>query len=265
MLKYFRVVYKFLLFSFVIIAFFISAFVCYVFNLNAFKRRKALIRNTQIYCLLLSKLFSVKIICKNPITADEHSLVVGNHLGFIDVMAAQSIQPCVFVTSLDMKRTPILGQIADLAGCAYVDRQNRANIELELKELIEVLKSGFRLGLYPEAMASNGEQVLPFKKTLLQAAGYAGRPIRPYVFNITKVNDRPVRFEDRDYVCWYGDQSFLESICRTFQLKSIECEIEFLPLVYVQVGDDRTQVSEGLRSSIVAKFKPFFVGMNQSP
>lgn len=241
-----------------------TAVVYYFVHFDLFKRRQALIRNTQIYCRLIAVLFRVKIICKNPILADEHSLVVGNHLGFIDVIVAQSIQPCVFVTSLEMKQTPLLGQIADLAGCAYVNRQNRNNIELELKELVEVLQSGFRIGLYPESMASNGEQVLPFKKTLLQAAGFSGRPIRPYVFNYTKVNGRPVKYQDRDFLCWYGDQPFLESIWRTFQLESIECEIEFLPAVSVSPSDDRTFVANKVHGMIAEKFKPFSLNMNQN-
>ena len=248
---------KLCLFIAILLTYFVVATILYFSTLSLKTRRSRLINNTQRYTRLLAFIFRVKVICKNPISPDETSLVIGNHVGFIDVIAMQTIQPCVFITSLEMKHTPVLGQISQLAGCAYVNRLNRSNIEDELQDIVKALKEGFRVGLYPEAQASNGEQVLPFKKTLLMAAGYANCPIRPYVFNYLKVNGRPVEYKDRDYVCWYGDQSFFPSMWKTFHLDSVECEIEFLEPFYFKQEDDRTFVSVTVHDRIAAKFRPF--------
>ena len=91
----------------------------------------------------------------------------------------------------------------------------------------------------------------------MMAAGYANCPIRPYVFNYLKVNGRPVEYKDRDFVCWYGDQSFFPAMWRTFHLDSVECEIEFLEPFYFKPEDDRTYVSETVHDRIAAKFRPF--------
>lgn len=256
-MKYIRATAKLLLFFLILSTYFVIASLIYISTFNAVTRRNRLIRNTQRYANFLSFIFRVTLICKNPIGPTENSLIVGNHLGFIDLLCLQRIQPCVFITSLEMKHTPVLGQISQLAGCAYVNRLNRSHIEDELKDIVKVLQDGFRVVLYAEAQASNGEQVLPFKKTLIMAAGFAERPIRPYVFNFTKVNGRPVEFKDRDYLCWYGDQNFFPAIFRTMQLKSIECEIEFLEPLYIKPDDDRTTVSVTVHDRIEAKFRPF--------
>lgn len=256
-MNYLRAIVKLTLFLFILISYFIIAGLLYLSTFNLIKRRQRLIRNTQRYANFLSFVFKVKLYCKNPIKPDENSLIIGNHLGFIDLLCLQKIQPCVFITSLEMKYTPVLGQISQLAGCAYVNRLNRSHIKDELYDIVKVLKEGFRIVLYAEAQSSNGEQVLPFKKTLMMAAGYADRPIRPYVFNFTKVNGRPVEYKDRDHLCWYGDQNFFPAIFRTMQLKSIECEIEFLEPMYIKPDDDRTTVSVTVHDRIEAKFKPF--------
>jgi 1-acyl-sn-glycerol-3-phosphate acyltransferase len=256
-MKYIRASVKLSLFFLILMSYFVIANLIYISTFNLVKRRWRLIRNTQRYANFLSFVFRVTLHCKNPIRADENSLIVGNHLGFIDLLCLQRIQPCVFITSLEMKHTPLLGQISQLAGCAYVNRLNRSLIQDELQDIVKVLKEGFRIVLYAEAQASNGEQVLPFKKTLMMAAGYAELPIRPYVFNFTKVNGRQVEFKDRDHLCWYGDQKFFPAIFRTMQLKSIECEIEFLEPFYVKPDDDRTMVSETIHDRIAAKFNPF--------
>jgi lyso-ornithine lipid O-acyltransferase len=248
---------KLLLFIFIIVLYFLSATLFYLIGFNPQSRRRRLIKNTQFFCRLLIWAYDVKLVCKNLIPEDEVSLVVGNHMGFIDILCMQSLQPCVFVTSTEMKNTPVLGQIAILGGSCFVNRSNRENIQIELKELIDVLKAGFRVGLFPEARASNGEQVLPFKKTLLTAAAYARVPIRPYVFNYIKVNDRDLQFSDRDSLCWYDDNSFVSAIWKSLQIKSILCEIEFLPLIHPTPEDDRTFISEKTRNVIAEKFRPF--------
>jgi 1-acyl-sn-glycerol-3-phosphate acyltransferase len=254
---YIRAIVKLFLFFFILVSYFVLAGFIYLSSFNLVNRRLRLIKNTQWYANFLAFVFRVKVVCKNPIDKFENSLIVGNHLGFIDALCLQKIQPCVFITSVEMKQTPVLGQISQLAGCAYVNRLNRLNIQDELQDIVRVLKQGFRVVLYAEAQSSNGEQVLPFKKTLMMAAGFADRPIRPYVFNFTKVNGRAVEYKDRDHLCWYGDQNFFAAIFRTMQLKSIECEIEFLDLMFIRPDDDRTTVSITVHDCIAEKFKPF--------
>ena len=77
---------------------------------------------------------------------DQIGLVVGNHLGFIDIIAAASIRPNLFVTSQEMRNTPFLGLLTEMGGCIYVNRQSRTNILNELGEMIDYLKAGFRAG-----------------------------------------------------------------------------------------------------------------------
>ncbi len=262
--KFVRATYRLIYFLTLLYVYFMTAIVFYISTADPIKRRKRLIANAQFYARFMASAFNVKVICKSKIPADENSLVVGNHVGFIDILCLQALGGCVFITSLEMKHTPILGKICDLAGCAYVNRKNRMNIQEELKGITEVLKEGFRIALYAESVASNGEQVLPFKKTLLMSAGYAQRPIRPFIFNFREVDGGPVLFKHRDSLCWYGDETFFPAIWRSLQLNSITCEIEFLPLVHTKPEDNRTEVATYLHRIISDKFVPFTPAMNLS-
>ncbi len=252
-----RAALRFVMFIFVILSYLFISTVFSITTLNAIVRRKRQIRMTNWTSRMIMIAFNIKLICKNPIDQNEISLVIGNHVGFIDIICLQSIQPAVFVTSLEMKKTPVLGQICDLGGCAYVDRRNRMGIQQELKGMVDVLKQGFRVVLYAESVASNGEQVLPFKKTLMMSAGLADTPIRPFVFNYRQVNGGKVEFKHRDAVCWYGDQTFGPAIWRSLQLNSVTCEIEFLPLVYIKADEDRTKVAHQIHKIVSEKFTPF--------
>jgi len=160
------------------------------------------------------------------------------------------------VTSLEMRETPFLGLLTDFGGCLYVDRKNRSNIHKELEEMIYFLKSGYQVVLYPEATSGNAEQILPFKRTLLSAAALAEVPIQPVVFNVMKVNGEPFSLKWRDYVCWYGDMPFMNSVLRLFSLKEIQVELIFLPQYKPSAWDTRQQVAETLHQQISEKFKP---------
>ncbi|MES3037208.1 MAG: 1-acyl-sn-glycerol-3-phosphate acyltransferase, partial [Bdellovibrionota bacterium] len=79
----------------------------------------------------------MEIKVKNLPPPEVTGLVVGNHMGFVDIMVMCTVLPSLFVTSQDMRETPLLGLLTELGGCLYVDRKSRVNIMNELKEIIE--------------------------------------------------------------------------------------------------------------------------------
>lgn len=257
-----RAACRFLLFVFLITLYFIRAIFKYITTFDKIKRRQKLIENAQTVAGWILKAFNITLICKEKISKHESSLLVGNHIGFSDIVCLMSLKASVFVTSQEMRDTPFLGQITDLGGCAYVNRKSRLGIQDELKGMVDVLKQGFSIVLYPEAVSTNGEQVLPFKKTLMLSAGLAQKPIRPFVFNTRQINGRAVQYSDRDSVCWYGDQGFFEAMWRSLKLKSATFEIEFLPLVYPAIDEDRTALAEKIHRIISEKYVPFHPNMN---
>ncbi len=248
-------------FILVLIYFFSRAALLYVSTSDSVKRRRRLINNTTHVGRLLMRSFNVTVVPINVPPEAENSLLVGNHIGFIDIVCLQSVVSSVFITSLDMKNTPVLGQITQLGGCTYVDRKSRISIQNELQDLVQTLKEGFKVVLYAESVASNGEQVLPFKKTLMTAAGKAAVPIRPFVFNFASVDGGRVKFEHRDSLCWYSDEGFAKILWRTLLLEKITVEIEFLPLVHVPEDEDRSHLAVRVHGMVSARFKPFYPSM----
>ena len=58
----------------------------------------------------------------------QNYLIVANHLSYLDVVLMAAWQPAAFVTSVEIKNTPFLGQITDTGGCLYVERRSKDNI-----------------------------------------------------------------------------------------------------------------------------------------
>lgn len=252
-----RSFFRVLIFAVSLSLFFASAFVIHLFTRDL-KTRKRRFSNHGVYWNRYACwMFGIQVIVKGNRDPKQGGLVVGNHLGFIDILASASVRANLFVTSKEMHQVPVLGLITEMGGCIYVERRDRSNIMNEMGEIIEALKDGARVILYPEATSTNGEGILPFKRTLMQAAAMAGVPVIPYVFNFRELNKEPgFKIKYRDSVCWYGDISFPVSLWRAFGLKSLVCEIEFLEPVYQAQDEDRGAFADRVRELILAKFDP---------
>lgn len=185
-----------------------------------------------------------------------HDLIVGNHLGLLDILVHSATRPALFITSTEMRDTPGLGLLTRMGASLYVNRRNRHQIQSEVSEIRETLLSGFNVVLFPEATSTNGEQVLPFKKTLLTAAAGTGIHIRPVVINYRRVNGEPVGLKYRDHVCWYGDQSFVSALLRILSMRRCEVELLYFEPLRIETPEQRSHVAETAYRLIHSNFTP---------
>jgi lyso-ornithine lipid O-acyltransferase len=233
----------------------VSSYVYRIFVKNQLRRRKYFLRSVSFFCRLGLGLLGFEIKAINLPSKDEPYLLVGNHLGMLDILAVAGIKPTLFVTSVELKNTPGLGVLAEMSGCLYVERRDRSNIKNELQEIRDALAQGCSVTLYPEGTSTNGERILPFKKTLLTSAAGTNVPILPMVVNYVSVNDEQMSHKWRDYVCWYGDDTFLDSLIRIFTVDKVLVEIEFLEPVHVESEEQRREVAAQVQHQIVQKYR----------
>ena len=176
--------------------------------------------------------------------AERNFLLVGNHLSYLDILVTSSIQPMVFVTSVDMGEQFFLGPMAELGGSIFVERRHRSQIGRDLGVMADTLRAGHHVMIYPEGTSSNGEGVLPFKKSLLMAAVESSTDIMPVVVRYTHIDGEPFGPSNRDRVCWYGDMSFGSHFAGVAKVKSVRAEVHFLDPITVTKDSNRQELAE---------------------
>ncbi len=238
------------------IYFFHAIFTILALRDNA-KRKKAQMKLMQLYCRLALKIWNVKTVVQNlPKDLDHQTLlIVGNHMGFVDIFILANVIPSLFVTSIEMRDTPVIGLLTRLVACLYVERRNRSSVLNEKSEIVKNLKDGFKVVLYPEGAASNGESVLPFKRTLMMAAADAEIPVQLVCTNFLKINGEPFSLKFRDNVCWYGDMGFFSHMWKLLQLSSIDAEFVFLERLHPNSGADKAALAVKAHGIIERAFK----------
>ena len=189
--------------------------------------RKVLNKIVSIYSNIVLWIVNAKVDAELKDKTYTHKLLVSNHLSYLDIMVMSSLVPSSFVTSVEMKNTPVLGQIVILAGCLFVERRNKSKIKNEIKDIEDALKSGLNVVVFPEATSTNGESVLNFKRSLFQASANTGAAVTPITINYTQINGKTVDKSNRDFVCWYGDMDFASHLWKLCHQKEIRVSIKF--------------------------------------
>ena len=154
--------------------------------------------------------------------------IVSNHLGYLDILVILQWAPSLFITSFEAKSLFFLGELATLGGSLFVDRRNHQNMIKDLENTRQVLKRGYNITLFPEATSHNGEKLLPFKSSLLQAIEKSNVSFLPLCINYRSLDGESFQLKNRDKICWYGDMSFLPSIIRLFSFSRCHVELKVL-------------------------------------
>jgi len=147
-------------------------------------------------------------------------LLAGNHLSWIDILAAKSLWPeAHFIAKEDVARWPVVGRITRAAGTLYVDRARRRDLLRSIPALHESLRSGRSVLLFAEGTTTDGSETLAFKSSLFEGAIRAQVPVLPVTFRAnTGAEGAPVS----THVCWWGETSLLAHLPRVAGVRRIE-------------------------------------------
>jgi len=216
-------------------------------------RRVFLIRNTSFFSRIFLALFGIRVHIKHgerlqPLKSGR--LIVSNHLSYLDVLVIASLAPSVFITSVELGNTVLLGMLARLGGSHFVERRKAMGLKKELAGIAQSLGSGLSVMLFPEGTTSNGDRVHPFKNALFEAARASGSDILPLCLRYKKMNEQPVSAENRNSVYYYGGASFLTHLSRLLALESVDVEVVALKIIPAHGHPARKELAAEAHKSI---------------
>ncbi len=224
-------------------------------------RRELLIKNLSRWSKLMLRLLGIRVHVKHRERLQESRaalLVIANHLSYIDVLVIASIAPSLFVTSVELGNTLVLGILARLGGSIFVERRRASNLRQEIPIISRALSAGFRVALFPEGTTSSGSRVQPFKKSLFQAAILAQTDILPLCLRYPTVNGEPLNTSNRDLVFYYGEVSFFHHFSRLLSLTSIDVEITPLKTIGIREKDTRKELAIRTHEAISESYSDDF-------
>ncbi len=198
-----------------------------VLPLSSRLRRSVRISTTTRFSGLTLMLFGVRLQPQHRerfVSTGRGRLVIANHVSYIDVLVLSNLLPCVFITSTELKHTPLLGMLAGFGGSLFVDRRRPAGLKREVEQIALVLKQGFNVVLFPEGTTSNGDRVQPFKRSLFDSAVLACVDILPVCITYSNIDGQAVSPANRDSLFYYGGVPFTRHFPRFLALTAVTAE-----------------------------------------
>ncbi|WP_157493278.1 1-acyl-sn-glycerol-3-phosphate acyltransferase [Desulfonatronovibrio magnus] len=237
---------------YLVIIFTIISVLTLIFYRDPKKRLDRISRNTAMFSPILLWIMGVQVRIKdhsNGRAFQGKTMVVANHLSYLDVFILAALRPTLFISSVELSRTFFMGHISKLGGTVFVERRKYTQLRQEIDKIAAVLDHGFFMGLFPEARTSDGTSVLPFKGALFEAAIRSDADVVPACFKYRRLEGKPLTAENKSIVV-YHNIKFAPHIINLFKYNKIEVDLELFDRVPT-VGKTRKKLVSQTYSTVL--------------
>jgi 1-acyl-sn-glycerol-3-phosphate acyltransferase len=181
--------------------------------------------------------------------------VISNHLTYIDILLHSSIRPCVFVSKIELRKTPLLGWMSMMSGTVYVARGKGGSAAKAAEGMAKGFRDGLPVVFFPEGTTGVGDvPAMSFRSGLIAQTIEAGAPMVPaFISYQLSPRDLAAGKTTRNDVHW-GDQTLVDHIWNFVGLHGLHATIRFAPapIVFSEAAiHDRKIAAEEARAAVV--------------
>ncbi|HYG07524.1 MAG TPA: lysophospholipid acyltransferase family protein [Stenotrophomonas sp.] len=174
------------------------------------------------------------------------TLFVANHVGWVDISILHSQRVMGFVAKREIAGWPLVGWMAARGQTIFHQRGSTESLGGVLQLMVERLRGGKSVGVFPEGRTRGGQEVGPFHARIFQAAVEAGVPVQPVALRYGE------RGNAQTVVAFGPRESFAANLVRLLGEPSRLAEVHFLEPIAVHDVEGRRRIAETSRARIVA-------------
>ena len=176
-------------------------------------------------------------------TPPASGVLASNHLSYIDILTYGSIRPMVFVSKSEVRDWPIIGKLTQFAGTLYIRRQVRGDVLPLAEQMAAVAKEGPLITLFLEGTSTGGDQVLPFRSSLMAPVEEQGLPVTPAWIHYSMKNGSV-----SDEVCYWRDMTLGPHLFNLLCKDGFEAHVSFGKTITEKM--DRKAISKELHTRV---------------
>ena len=186
---------------------------------------------------ILLSLVRLRVICKgrkNELPANPF-IVVANHISWVDIFVLLSILPVSFIAKTEIKKWFFLGNLVEMAGTIFIDRNRRKSIREVAKKIIQKSADHNRAyAFFPEGKTSPGKTIQKFHSGLFSLF------FQNQELTLLPVLIKYKRDDVFTEVCAYvGDMTLLESVVRIIKNPNLTAEVQIMPVSIIENDSDK--------------------------
>lgn len=120
---------------------------------------------------------------------NEPAIYMSNHRSFSDPLVQANAFDAFIIAKAEVSKIPIMSQAAKLTGIIYVKRESNKSRKATLETLLETVKNGYNVLIYPEGTTGDQQLTKPFKFGAFKLAALHNIPIVPVALDYSKQRD----------------------------------------------------------------------------
>ncbi|MBA8887697.1 1-acyl-sn-glycerol-3-phosphate acyltransferase [Dokdonella fugitiva] len=171
-------------------------------------------------------------------------LYVANHISWLDIELMHSQRPVSFVAKSEIAGWPFVGWLASRAGTIFHRRGNTDSLNVVMGRVVERLRAGEPVGVFPEGGSGHGDRVGTFHARIFQTALDADVAVQPVALRYGRDGRQDAR------VPFGRKESFFTNFLRVLGNPAMDAEIHFLEPVPA-TPEARRRMAETSRARIV--------------
>lgn len=184
-----------------------------------------------------------------PVRVAPGTLVVANHVSWLDAFVLDALCAASFVAKDDIRRWPLLGWLLAREGTIFIRRGFNRRLPEVVGAVRARLAGGETIAVFPEGTTSEGLRLLPFRPALFEAAVRSGSPVAAFMIQYRDASGRHC-----DAAAFVGGQSLLASLAAIASIDGLRARVELRALLEAPASRRaacraaQDAVQEGLRA-----------------
>jgi 1-acyl-sn-glycerol-3-phosphate acyltransferase len=171
------------------------------------------------------------------------ALLVANHVSWLDIVLLHSQRAVGFVAKAEISRWPLVGWLASRAGTIYHHRGSNESLHGVMHQMVDRLRSGETVGVFPEGRTTNGLALAVFHARIFQPVVLTDVPVQPVALRYG------VGGSAQGAVAFAPGEPFMANFLRLLGDPPRVAEVHFLPPL--RLGPDgRRRLAETCRARI---------------
>lgn len=195
-------------------------------------------------------LFGLKVQVLGHPLAQQPTLLVSNHISWMDIIAAGSAANVLFVAKSEIAKWPLIGFLASLQNTIFVDRNRKKDTKRTSAEMASGLAEGGAVLLFAEGGSHSGTHVLPFRSALIGAAqlamakaGANNVAVQPLTIAYTRVQGLPIGRTERGQIAWSKSKSLWANVLHILGGSKKTVTLAFGAPIMLKSDDDRKKIT----------------------
>ncbi|MES2393567.1 MAG: lysophospholipid acyltransferase family protein [Acidobacteriota bacterium] len=154
--------------------------------------------------------------------------VVSNHLTYLDILLHSALRPCVFVSKIELRKTPLLGWMSMMSGTVYVARGAGGSAAKAAEGMAKGFRDGLPVVFFPEGTTGLGDEpAMSFRSGLIaQTIAAEESMVAAFVHYDLTPGDLARGKTTRNSIHW-GPEGLLDNIWKFLDLRDVHATVRF--------------------------------------